>query len=92
MRLQALAAYAAIAALLLLAAAAATQARYGSFNPCDWLRIDAGRQSGLADPIVRARIKARFLLRGVLTPGPGDCLSEWWRVRRDGLPEEGSRQ
>lgn len=88
MRPQALAAYAAIAALLIVAAAAATHARYDSFHPCDWLRIDASLQSGMSQTVVRARIKARFLLRGVITPGPGNCLSEWWRVRRNGLPED----
>ncbi|MHA1563939.1 MAG: hypothetical protein ACTSX7_01390 [Alphaproteobacteria bacterium] len=88
MRLPAIAAYAGIAALLLIAAAVATHTRYDSLHPCDWLRIDAGRQSGLPDAIVRARIQAQFLLRGVIVPGPGECLSAWWRVRRNGLPDE----
>lgn len=90
MRATAIGAYAAIVILLLAAAAAATQIRYGSLHPCDWLQVDAGRQSSLPETIVRTRIRAQFLLRGIVNPGAGDCLSAWWRVRRDGLPEEGA--
>lgn len=79
--------YAALAVLLLLAGSAATLAQFGSLHPCVWLRIDAARASDLPDSLVDARLRAIFLLHGIASPGPSDCIAEWWRVRRRGLPD-----
>ena len=80
--------YAALVVILVLAGSAATLARYGSLHPCSWLRIDASRESDLPDSLVDARLRAIFLLRGIASPGPSDCITEWWRVRRRGLPDD----
>ncbi len=81
--------YAALVVILLLAGSAATLAQYGSLHPCTWLQVDASRESDLPDSLVEARLRAIFLLRGISSPGPSDCVTEWWRVRRRGLPDTG---
>ncbi len=81
--------YAALALFLVLAASIATLVQYGSLHPCTWLRVDASRQSNLPDALVEAQLRGIFLLRGITNPGPSDCVTEWWRVRRRGLPENG---
>ncbi len=73
--------------VFLLAGSVATLVEYGSLHPCSWLRTDASRESELPDALVEARLRAIFLLRGVTNPGATDCVTEWWRVRRRGLPE-----
>ena len=73
--------------LAVIAATAATLVQYGSLHPCTWLRVDAAEESRLPAPLVETRLRALFLLRGVTDPGPSDCITEWWRVRRRGLPE-----
>ncbi|MEX0923282.1 MAG: hypothetical protein WD489_10200 [Rhodovibrionaceae bacterium] len=72
-------------AALLLAAAAATYARYESFDPCVWIEQDLAAENGLPRLVVRARIQAEFLLRGIADPDAADCLLAWWDFRADGL-------
>ena len=79
--------YLVIALILVAAATGATYARYRSFSPCDWMEQDLAVQTGLPLLVVQARIKADFLLQGIIDPHPGECLVEWWKVRREGLPE-----
>ena len=79
--------FAVVVAVLLLAGSVATLAQYGSLHPCAWLRVDASRESDLPDGLVDARLRTFFLLRGITSPGPSDCITEWWRVRRRGLPD-----
>jgi hypothetical protein len=78
-------------ALLLIglaaAAAVATYARYESLDPCDWMEQDLAQQSSLPLIVVRARIRAEFLIEGITDPTPYDCVSEWWKIRAEGLTE-----
>ena len=71
--------------LLAIAAAGATYGRYQSLDPCDWMEQDLAATFGLTALVVEARIRADFLLQGIVDPSPTDCLLEWWRLRRDGL-------
>src|SRR5690606_31796403 len=77
-----------LAALFLAAAAIATLLRYESLDPCVWMERDLVEDSGLPPAVVRARIAAGFLLEGITDPSPVDCLLEWWRLRREGVPEQ----
>ncbi len=71
---------------LAVAATVATYARYGSLSPCDWMEQDMARQTQLPPLVVRARIRAAFLLDGITDPGPSDCLFGWWEFGSEGLP------
>ncbi|WP_282607600.1 hypothetical protein [Pelagibius sp. Alg239-R121] len=73
---------------LLAIAAAATFFRYESFSPCDWIEADMVEASDQPLLVVQSRIKARFLLDGIVSPDYGDCLLSWWQFRLDGIPEE----
>lgn len=75
-------------AIALGAAVAATYARYGSFDPCEWMEQDLAARSGLPRLAVRARIRAQFLLEGVAAPDAGQCILAWWEFRAEGVPEE----
>ncbi len=77
-----------VIAILFVAASAATFARYESFSPCDWMARDLEAKTGWPSLAVEARIKAYFLLDGIVDPDPVDCLFAWWGVRREGLPPE----
>ncbi len=72
---------------LLLAAVGATFFRYQSLNPCDWMEQDLAESYGLPLLIVRAQIRAAFLLEGVTEPDALDCLLEWWDWRSEGIPD-----
>jgi len=69
-----------------LAASIATWSRYESFDPCMWMEQDLAKESSLPRLAVRARIQAEFLLRGIRSPGPYQCLQAWWKFRADNLP------
>ena len=71
---------------LLLVAVGATFFRYQSLNPCDWMEQDLAESYGLPPLIVRAQIRAAFLLEGVTEPDAVDCLLEWWDWRSEGIP------
>ncbi len=71
---------------LAVAATIATYARYQSLNPCDWMERDMARQTELPPLVVRARIRAAFLLQGISDPDPYDCILGWWEFRAEGLP------
>lgn len=73
---------------LAVAASVATYARYKSLDPCDWLERDMGRASGLPALVVRARIRAAFLMQGIAEPDAADCLGEWWKLKAEGVAEE----
>lgn len=73
--------------LLALAAGGATYARYGSFDPCDWMEQDLAARSDLPRLVVRARIQAMFLMDGIADPDLRQCTLAWWRTRREDLPE-----
>ena len=70
-----------IALGLLLAAVVATYVRYQSLDPCDWLERDMAQRMGMPELVVRGRIRAQFLIRGIAEPGAADCLTEWWRFK-----------
>lgn len=70
--------------VVVVAATTATYGRYQSFNPCDWMEQDMAAQSTLPKLVVQGQIRAYFLVRGLVTPGPYDCLQAWWELRRDG--------
>ena len=74
--------------VLLLAGIAATYARYESLSPCIWMERDLAAKSGLPEIVVKARIQAAFLLEGITEPDALQCLTEWWQLRSEGLPEE----
>ena len=73
--------------LIVLAAAIATYARYGSFDPCQWMEQELAQESGLPRLVVRARIHGEFLLQGIADPYAGECITAWWDYRADGLPK-----
>ncbi len=70
---------------LLGAAGIATLARYGSLDPCVWLDRDAAGASGLPRLVARAQVRAKFLLDGITSPTPGECLTEWWGLKASGV-------
>ncbi len=82
--------YLGIAAALVVVAAIATLARYESFDPCDWLEQDMTRSLGMPPVVAQARIRATFVLRGIVEPDTSDCLDAWWHLKAKGLPEEES--
>ena len=70
--------------LVVLAGAGATYYRYRSLDPCDWMLQDLTAHFGLPSAVIEAKIRAEFLLQGIVEPSPRDCLFEWWRLRREG--------
>jgi len=79
--------YMGIVVALALAAGIATFARYESFDPCDWLEHDMILSLGMPRVVAQARIRAGFMLRGIVEPTSGECLDDWWQLKADGLPE-----
>ena len=73
---------------LLIAAVVATYARYQSLDPCDWMMRDLAESSNLPGIVVAARVRSAFLLDGITEPTATDCLSGWWRLRSEMLPDE----
>jgi hypothetical protein len=69
---------------LLGAAGVATYVRYGSFDPCVWLDIDTASASDLPRLVAQAQVRASFLLDGITSPTPGDCLTVWWDLKANG--------
>ncbi len=68
-------------------AVAATWLRYQSLDPCDWTLQDMTEASGQPELVVEARIRAKFLIEGVVDPDFRECLFGWWDFRLDELPE-----
>jgi len=68
-------------AIAVAAAAISTYGRYESFSPCVWIEQDQARETGLPRLVLRGRIHAHFLLRGIHEPNPMDCLLSWWDFR-----------
>ena len=58
--------------------------RYGSLDPCDWLRHDVAAKSGLPRIMVEALMKAQ--LEGSQMSG-GQCFEGWVRLHTEGLPK-----
>ena len=77
-----------VTAGLAAAASAATYARYESLHPCDWLERDMTHAMEMPEIVVEARIRAAFLLRGITEPGPSECLTKWWDLKAELVPEE----
>lgn len=65
-------------------AAAATYSRYESFSPCVWIEHDQAEATGLPRLVLRGRLQAEFLMRGIRNPDAVDCLLTWWDFRREG--------
>ncbi len=80
--------YLAVVIGLAVVAAGATFVRYESFNPCDWIEADMVKSSDLPLLVVQSRIRAYFLLDGIVSPDFGECLLGWWEFRLEGIPEE----
>lgn len=68
---------------LTIVAVVATYARYQSLHPCDWLERDTAEASGLPALAAQARIRAGFLIDGIVDPGASDCLTAWWDLRSE---------
>ncbi len=75
------------AIVVILLAVIATYARYESLSPCDWMGQGLAAQSDLPLIIIRGRIRANFLLRGIADPDAYDCVLAWWKFRAEGVPE-----
>ena len=73
--------------VLLIAAVVATYARYQSLDPCDWMMRDLTESSSLPDIVVEARVRSAFLLDGITEPMSTDCLTGWWQLRSEMLPQ-----
>lgn len=73
-----------VLALAASAAAIATYSRYESFSPCIWIEHDQAEATGLPRLVLRGRIHAEFLMRGINNPDTVDCLLTWWDFRREG--------
>ncbi len=83
--------YLGIVVVLGLAAGIATFARYESFDPCAWLEQDMTRALGMPPIVAEARIRASFMLRGIVEPTGRECLEDWWHLKAKGLPEQDER-
>lgn len=70
--------------LAVAAAAIATYSRYESFSPCVWIEQDQARATGLPRLVLRGRLHAEFLMRGIKEPDAVDCLFTWWDFRLEG--------
>ena len=70
-----------------IAAVVMTYVRYQSLDPCDWMEQDLARQTELPRLVVQGRIRAGFLLDGIVDPDSLDCVLAWWQYRADGLPD-----
>lgn len=77
--------YAILAFFLGVSATAATFYRYGSLDPCVWLKRDMAAESSL--PVLA--VQAQITLKLGLNPTTYECLEAWWEFRTDGLPTEG---
>jgi len=78
----------AVIALLAIAASTATYVRYQSFDPCQWMARDLANESHQPGAVIEARIRAAFLLDGIVNPTPVECIQAWWKFRADSLPEK----
>jgi len=79
--------------LVLVAAAAAaaviaTLVRYGSLQPCDWLKQDVAARLDVPPLIAEAKVRAEFLVSGVAEPSAADCLTSWWDFKAYGKVAE----
>lgn len=54
--------------------------RYGSVDPCEWLRYDMTAKTGLPRIMVDAAVQIK--LKGDM--GAGNCFGEWLRFHKDG--------
>lgn len=83
-----------LTAVLMIAilAVGATWFRFQSFDPCIWMEQELAEKSDLPRIVIKARIKAEFLLEGISEPTPPQCVVAWWRFRMDGVkpPIKGS--
>ena len=73
---------------ILLVAMAMTYIRYQSLHPCDWMEKDLAQRTGLPRLVVQGRIRAGFLIQGIVDPDTVDCVLAWWAYRAEGLPAE----
>jgi hypothetical protein len=37
--------------------------------------------------VAQARIRAGFMLRGIVEPTSRECLDDWWQLKAEGLPK-----
>lgn len=77
-----------IVAVLMVMAVTATQARYGSLDPCEWTIRDMATKTDQPEVLIRARVRGLFMIEGVVNPDYFDCLRGWWAFRLDELPEK----
>ena len=80
--------YLGIMVVLGVAAVIATFARYESIDPCEWLEQDMTRALGMPSVVAQARIRAGFMLRGIVEPTSRECLEDWWRLKAEGEFED----
>ena len=80
--------YLGIVVVLGVAAVIATFARYESIDPCEWLEQDMTRALDMPRVVAQARIRAGFMLRGIVEPTSRECLEDWWRLKAEGEVED----
>ena len=61
----------------------ATYARYGNFDPCDWIIQDQFEQTSLPKIVLIGQLKAKLLVDGITSPQFSQCLLGWWESRAD---------
>ena len=73
--------WAKIAVLIAAVALGGFLFRYGSVDPCEWLRYDMTAKNGLPRIMVDAAV--RIKRKVVMTAG--NCCGEWLRFHKDGV-------
>jgi len=67
--------------IISLGAILATWAKYQSLDPCEWLHRDISQKINLPILMIKAQVKAGFLLHGIASPSAGQCIYAWWKYR-----------
>lgn len=76
-----------VLACIAIAAVVMTYVRYQSLHPCDWMEQDLAQETDLPRLAVQAKIRASFVIDGILDPDSLDCVLAWWEFRANGLPD-----
>ncbi len=69
-------------------ASGATFGRYGNFDPCDWTAQDQAEATLIPKIVWVGRLKAKFLVKGIMQPSYSDCMLVWWESRADDVAEK----
>ena len=66
----------------------ATFGHYGNFDPCDWTAQDQAEFTSIPKIVWTGRLKAKFLIEGIVQPSYSDCMLAWWEIRADDAAEK----